>query len=103
MNQAEWSQEIGESQQAIESLEGELWISHFLHSPNPVLVQCAIFIARHFDSYSEGEFEEIPQMDSSQLTPLQIFEAESLAKFFSKHSNVVLFSLSEFIREWFHY
>ena len=102
MSQAEWSQGIGESQQAIESLEGELWVSHFLRSPNPVLVQCGIFIAGHIDRRSEGEFEKIPRMDPSQLTPLQIFEAESLAKFFSKHSNQVLFSLSEYVEEWFH-
>ncbi len=100
MSQVQWSNEIGESQKGFERLEGELWANHLFRSSNPVLLQCAGFIRFLFDIIAEDEFGEIPRMDVSQLTPLEILEAEELAKYFSGHSHFAFNKVSDWIPQW---
>ena len=100
MNKCKCGNEISESLQALEKLEGNLWMSHLLSSPNPVLVQGGIFIGLQFDIISEDEIERIPQKDFSQLTTLEVFEAESLTGYFSTHSNETFNELADWIPQW---
>ena len=100
MNKCKCGNEISESLQALEKLEGNLWMSHLLSSPNPVLVQGGIFIGLQFDIISEDEIERIPQKDFSQLTTLEVFEAESLTGYFSMHSNETFNELADWIPQW---
>ena len=92
--------EFKESLQAHEKLEGNLWMSHLLSSPNPVLVQGGIFIGLQFGIMSEDEAERIPDMGYSQLTALEASEAESLAEYFSMHSSETFNELADWIPQW---
>ena len=100
MNKCKCGNEISESLQALEKLEGNLWMSHLLSSPNPVLVEGGIFIGLQFDIISEGEADRIPHMGYSQLTALEVSEAESLAAYFSMHSSETFNELANFIPQW---
>jgi hypothetical protein len=100
MNKCKCGNEISESLQALEKLEGNLWMSHLLSSPNPVLVQGGIFIGLVFSIISEDEAERIPHMGYSQLTALEVSEAESLAAYFSMHSSETFNELANFIPQW---
>ena len=92
--------EFKESLEALEKLEGNLWMSHLLSSPNPVLVQGGIFIGLQFGIMSEDEAERIPDMGYSQLTALEASEAESLAEYFSMHSSETFNELADWIPQW---
>ncbi len=100
MNKCKCGNEISESLQALAKLEGNLWMSHLLSSPNPVLVEGGIFIGLQFDIISEGEAERIPHMGYSQLTALEVSEAESLAAYFSTHSNETFNELADWLPQW---
>jgi hypothetical protein len=100
MKKCKCGNEISESLQALEKLEGNLWMSHLLSSLNPVLVEGGIFIGRKFDIISEDEAERIPHMSYSQLTALEVSEAESLAVYFSTHSNETFNELADWIPQW---
>lgn len=100
MTKCKCGNEISESLQALEKLEGNLWMSHLLSSPNPVLVQGGIFIGLQFDIISEDEAERIPHMGYSQLTVLEVSEADSLAAYFSMHSSETFNELANWIPQW---
>jgi hypothetical protein len=100
MNQQSPDNEFGKLLEEQARTEGELWIKYCLGSDNPAVVQGGIFLATYFALDFQQEIDVVSELNASTLTPLQVFEAESWAKYFSNHSNEGLRGLSEFIEGW---
>ena len=90
----------GESPESLQTVEILIWMNYLLDSPNPVLVEGAIFLATILGVDVEKKIEETPRMDSASLDPLEMLEAQSLMEFFEQHSNQWLRELADWIPQW---
>lgn len=89
-----------DSRQALEKIECLLWVNHLLDSRNPVLVQLAFFLATNYEIDLDQRIEATPPFNESSLSPLEVYEAQLIEKYFSNHSNIILDELSRFIPQW---